>query len=97
MGSCIVKPKHYLVADCRHMNLEETIQAWIKEGRSEEQIYGVRNFFSGKGRTLIDEAHNKGIVKERMAWLRGERCHTCGNPMEHSPTSDTCQKCFEEA
>jgi len=28
---------------------------WIAEGRSEEQIHGVRNFFSGKGPKLEEQ------------------------------------------
>lgn len=43
--------------------LEQTIQTWISEGRSEEQIYGVRNFFTGVGAKFISNL----LIQEREA------------------------------
>ena len=36
-------------------------------------------------------------VEEKIAWLEGRRCHTCGKPIEPHPTTDTCADCFENA
>ena len=35
--------------------IEIAINYWIAQGRTEEQIYGVRNFMSGRGLRLIKE------------------------------------------
>jgi len=37
------------------MDFEPIIQEWIAQGRSEEQIYGVRNFLTGIGGARINE------------------------------------------
>lgn len=41
--------------------IRTTIAEWIKQGRSDEAIHGVLNFFSGKGRTLLDQEANKRV------------------------------------
>ena len=87
--------------------IETAIEEWIKQGRSEEQVYGVRNFMSGVGLKLFKEKKSgaeiftegmfEGIKRERKAWLDGNRCHTCGRYKKPSQTSDMCGKCWEEA
>lgn len=44
----------------------------------------------------ISQAYEQGKRVEHKAWLARERCTTCGNPMEPSPTSETCGGCWED-
>jgi hypothetical protein len=47
--------------------IETAIEEWIKQGRSEEQIYGVRNFMSGRGERYIKENFvSKEEIKTRV-------------------------------
>jgi hypothetical protein len=49
---------------------EQSIQEWIAQGRSEEEIHGVRNFFTGRGieaKADILTAFNKELVRELEA------------------------------
>lgn len=38
----------------------------------------------------------KGQKAERRAWLRSERCHSCGKPITPQGCNNTCDKCWEE-
>jgi hypothetical protein len=38
----------------------------------------------------------KGQEAENKAWLKGERCHSCGKYMKPSATTNTCPRCWEE-
>lgn len=53
--------------------LEEAVQAWIAQGRNEEQIYGVRNFLTGIGGRAIEKelesSHREGEKKEHELQL----------------------------
>lgn len=55
--------------------LEQAVQAWSAEGRTEEQIYGVRNFVTSKHFAALldrkDEPQLRDELKE--AWQEFER------------------------
>lgn len=38
----------------------------------------------------------KGQSAECQAWMKGERCHSCGKYMEPKGLTNTCSKCWEE-
>ena len=40
--------------------IKENIEVWIKQGgRTDEQIYGVKNFMSGRGLKMVEEEKKK--------------------------------------
>lgn len=63
---------------------------------------GTGDYFNLTGRQANAVAYwwleriEKAIEQERQEWLKGHRCHQCGNVQEN-PMSDMCSRCFEEA
>ena len=59
----------------------------------------LSEIFNEKFRDMTNEeelsAYNKGKKAEKNAWLKGKRCHFCGNKKEQN-LSDVCDKCWEE-
>lgn len=49
-----------------------------------------------KFQQALTQATERAVGKERGAWINGERCSTCGEPMEKTGLSDTCIRCFED-
>lgn len=54
--------------------LSAAISEWIKQGRSEEAIHGVLNFFTGRGDALLEEAKREelsglaGAIERGILW-----------------------------
>lgn len=57
--------------------IEQLVEAWSKQGRTEEQIYGVKNFLSGLGRGVYSQGYKDGL-KKAMGIAKQENCRqTC--------------------
>ena len=57
--------------------IEQAIQEWSVQGRSPEAVWGVKNFFSGRGIELIEamEQNQKEEIKKTLL----ENGHGGGN------------------
>lgn len=42
------------------MGWEEAVEIWSKQGRTEEQIWAVKNFLTGAGEKVVHEAYSRG-------------------------------------
>lgn len=82
---------------------KEIIEGWEKE--FEEMVYYEKEnpdaitFLKTREqlKSFIRTLFHRIQQEENQAWLRGERCHTCGNPMKSDGLSDTCKSCFENS
>lgn len=71
--------------------INQAIEDWTKQGRSPEQIYGIKNFMTGRGKQMADQL----IFKENLAWLNNERCENCGEPKDGKLIT-LCDNCLED-
>jgi hypothetical protein len=63
----------------------EAIDDWATQGRSDEQIHGVKNFFSGRGGRLPQQ------IKDLMLELIGDP-GKADNPGRYNCIMEFCQK-----
>lgn len=68
-------------------NCKKTLNQIIKETRDEAE-FELQNIQKMT-------AYSEGQNKENQAWLRGERCHSCGKPKDNTGLSDICFNCLE--
>ena len=54
------------VAPLSEESWEEYVKEWSKQGRSEEQIWAVRNFMTGQGALMI-QAERKKVIEEILS------------------------------
>ena len=54
--------------------IETAIKEWIEQGRTEEQIFGVRNFMSGRGLNMVKEIKLEGYEQGRIKCLEQGGC-----------------------
>lgn len=61
---------HLLLPQPPHWEeLQKAVEVWFAEGRTEEQIFGVQNFLTGKGGTAIRTLLDKTREEEKKALL----------------------------
>jgi len=54
-------------------SLEESIKIWSKQGRTEEQIYGVQNFTTGEGQAFLDQAISRAYEAGKDGGESGDK------------------------
>lgn len=75
------------MSDIQQDWLEALVAQWSSEGRSEEQIYGVQNFISGKGPKIL--AH---LAAEKEAAITRERIRVVRDLIWHHSIADYAEQ-----
>jgi hypothetical protein len=97
-ADCIVcgrKGGHIMpIQDKSVKQYQEDIEVGVDvSGKSKELELHICRFNDGE---CSCSCFIKGQSAECQAWMKGERCHSCGKYMKPSATTNTCPRCWEE-